>query len=219
MNVTVGTPGITVTPITGLSTKESGRSASFEVVLDSRPTAEVTIELTSLDTTEGRLDRDRLVFNQDNWDVAQVVRVRGVDDHIRDGNVKYTVQVGAAVSDDSNYNGLDGDDVEITNRDNERGRKGRGFDGGNEGGAAGSSGSGDSGGKDSAPGKIKKSVTASKIADFGSSLRGFLSALTGIDQESGSTAKDHVVADIGEDGLRGSVHQAVELLFEATARQ
>ena len=118
------------------------------------------------------------------------------------------------MSDDSNYNGLDGDDVELTNRDDEKGRKGRGFGGGNDGGAAGSSGTGDSGGKDSAPGKIKKSITASKIADFGSSLRGFLSALTGIDQESGSTAKDHAVADIGEDGLRGSVHQAVELLFE-----
>ena len=45
--------GVTVTPIAGLTTTEAGGTATFTVVLTSQPTADVTIGLTSSDTTEG----------------------------------------------------------------------------------------------------------------------------------------------------------------------
>ena len=45
--------GITVTPISGLTTTEAGGTATFTVVLTTQPTADVTIGLSSSDTTEG----------------------------------------------------------------------------------------------------------------------------------------------------------------------
>ena len=45
--------GITVTPTAGLATTEAGGTATFTVVLNTQPTADVTIALSSSDTTEG----------------------------------------------------------------------------------------------------------------------------------------------------------------------
>ena len=45
--------GITVTPTAGLTTTEAGGTATFTVVLNTQPTADVTIALSSSDTTEG----------------------------------------------------------------------------------------------------------------------------------------------------------------------
>ena len=47
------TAGITVSPISGLTTTEAGGTATFTVVLNTQPTANVTIGLSSSDTTEG----------------------------------------------------------------------------------------------------------------------------------------------------------------------
>src|SRR2546425_868953 len=46
------TPGITVIPTSGLTTTESGGTATFTVALDTQPTANVTIGLSSSDSTE-----------------------------------------------------------------------------------------------------------------------------------------------------------------------
>ena len=127
--------GITVTPISGLTTSETGGTASFSIVLDSRPTADVVINVQSLDLTEGTVDTTQLIFNGENWDVAQTIVVRGVDDSVRDGNIGYTIEVGTASSADAAYDGLDGDDVQVTNQDNEKGKKGGG--GGEPGGGGG----------------------------------------------------------------------------------
>ncbi|HCV31492.1 MAG TPA: hypothetical protein DGO89_15690, partial [Microcoleaceae bacterium UBA9251] len=45
--------GITITPTTGLTTTEAGGTATFTVQLNTQPTADVTIPLTSSKTTEG----------------------------------------------------------------------------------------------------------------------------------------------------------------------
>ena len=47
------TAGITVNPTAGLVTTEGGRTANFTIVLATQPTANVTIGLSSNDTTEG----------------------------------------------------------------------------------------------------------------------------------------------------------------------
>ena len=119
-------PGVTVTPTSGLTTRESGNTASFTVVLDSKPTDDVVIDLTSLDTSEGSLNKSQLTFTANNWNQAQSVVVTGVDDSVRDGNVTYQVQLEAASSGDSRYDGFDADDVEVTNQDNEKGKPGGG---------------------------------------------------------------------------------------------
>ena len=46
-------PGITVSPTSGLVTTEAGGMDTFTVVLNTEPTADVTIRLSSSDTTEG----------------------------------------------------------------------------------------------------------------------------------------------------------------------
>ncbi|MFC1597786.1 GEVED domain-containing protein, partial [Planctomycetota bacterium] len=47
------TAGVTVHPILGLTTTEAGGTDTFTIVLDTQPTAHVTIGLSSSDTTEG----------------------------------------------------------------------------------------------------------------------------------------------------------------------
>lgn len=111
------TPGVTVTPTTGLVTTEAGGTATFSVVLDSRPTANVTISIVSSDTTEGTVSTSLLTFTRDNWNVGQTVTVTGVNDALNDGNVAYTIQTGATSSSDTSYSGLVVSDVSVSNVD------------------------------------------------------------------------------------------------------
>jgi subtilisin-like proprotein convertase family protein len=117
--------GITVTPTSGLMTTEDGGSDTFTVVLDSQPTADVTIAISSGDSSEGvlvgadELGFVALAFDQYNWSQPQTVTVTGVDDSDPDGDVAYTVVLGAATSADPAYNGLNAADVSLTNLDNE----------------------------------------------------------------------------------------------------
>ncbi len=111
--------GVTVTPVAGLLTTEAGGTATFTVVLDSQPTADVTIRLTSSDTTEGTVSTAQLTFTAGNWDKPQPVTVTGVNDDVADGNQVYTIVTAAAVSSDTGYNGVDPADVSVTNTDDE----------------------------------------------------------------------------------------------------
>ena len=45
--------GVTVTPTSGLTTTEAGGTATFTVVLDTQPSADVAIALSSNDSSEG----------------------------------------------------------------------------------------------------------------------------------------------------------------------
>ena len=53
------TSGITVTPTSGLTTTEAGGTATFTVVLDAQPTADVTIGLSSATRPRARSARRR----------------------------------------------------------------------------------------------------------------------------------------------------------------
>ena len=110
--------GVTVSAISGPTT-EAGGTATFTVVLNSQPTADVTIGLNSSNTAEGILSRSTLTFTSANWNVAQTVTVTGVDDFVADGSANYTIVTATAVSADLAYNGLDPTDVAATNLDNE----------------------------------------------------------------------------------------------------
>jgi hypothetical protein len=114
-----GAPGITVDPTSGLVTTEAGGTASFNVVLDTQPNADVSIDLSSSDTTEGTVSPVTLTFTPANWNSAQTVTITGIDDNEVDGDIAYTIVTAAAVSTDANYNGLDPADVSVTNTDND----------------------------------------------------------------------------------------------------
>ncbi|MEG4630834.1 SBBP repeat-containing protein [Microcoleus sp. AR_TQ3_B6] len=107
--------GITVNPASGLITTESGGTATFNVRLNSKPTADVKIDLGSSNTAEGIVSPVSLTFNPGNWNAAQTVTVTGVNDNVADGNTPYTIVTAPAVSTDNNYNGLNAADVAVTN--------------------------------------------------------------------------------------------------------
>ena len=113
------TPGITVTPTSGLITTEAGGQDTFDVVLDTLPSADVTIALSSSDLTEGTVSSTSLTFTPTNGTAAQTVTVTGVDDPDVDGDIVYTIVTGVAVSDDGGYAGLDPSDVSVTNTDDD----------------------------------------------------------------------------------------------------
>ncbi|MEG4090962.1 DUF4347 domain-containing protein, partial [Microcoleus sp. Pol12B4] len=112
------TAGISINPTAGLTTTEAGGTATFTVVLDSQPTADVTIGMTSDKTAEGTVDKPSLTFTSANWNTPQTVTVTGVDDFVVDGNAAYNI-VTAATSTDTNYSGVNADDVAVTNTDND----------------------------------------------------------------------------------------------------
>ncbi len=115
----VGAAGITVTPTSGLTTTEGGGTASFTVALNSVPTADVTIGLSSSDSTEGSVSPASLVFTPANALTPQTVTVTGVDDAVIDGDQAYTIVTAPAVSGDPAYSGLNPLDVSVTNTDDD----------------------------------------------------------------------------------------------------
>ncbi len=112
--------GITVSATTGLKTTESGDTDSFTVKLNSQPTANVTIGLGSSNTIEGVISPAFVTFSPDNWNQAQKVIVKGVDDKVADGEKKYTIVTAPAVSTDPKYNNLNAADVSVTNTETNR---------------------------------------------------------------------------------------------------
>ena len=112
-------PGITVSPTSGLATTEDFGTARFSLVLNSRPTADVTIGLSVDDPTEGSVSPATIVFTRDNWNLPQTATVRGAVDFAIDGDVGYNVVTAAASSPDGGYVGLDAADVAVVNRDNQ----------------------------------------------------------------------------------------------------
>jgi hypothetical protein len=113
------TAGITVNPTSGLTTTEARGTAVFSVVLNTRPAARVMIDLFCSDTTEGRVSPGTLTFYPENWSTARSVTITGVNDYVADGNQTYKIITQAAVSSDSKYNGIDPDNVSVTNMDND----------------------------------------------------------------------------------------------------
>jgi gliding motility-associated-like protein len=108
--------GITVSAISG-NTSETGTTATFTIVLDSEPTANVTIDLSSDDTGEGTVFPASVTFTSGDWDTPQTVTVTGVDDDIQDGNQTFSIVTAAATSADGNYTGMNASDVSVTNND------------------------------------------------------------------------------------------------------
>ena len=110
--------GITVSTISGPTT-EAGGTATFTVVLNAEPTANVTVGLSTSDATEGTVLPASLTFTSANWNTAQTVTVTGVNDDLDDGDLAYSIVTAGATSADGVYNGIDPADVSVTNTDND----------------------------------------------------------------------------------------------------
>ncbi|WP_020467890.1 beta strand repeat-containing protein, partial [Zavarzinella formosa] len=118
-NLDNDTAGFSAVVVGSSTTTEGGGTASFTVTLNSQPTGDVTIPVSSSNTAEGTANTTSLTFTPANWNIPQTVIVTGVDDQVQDGNQPYTIVLGAATSADPNFNGLDPADVPLTNLDND----------------------------------------------------------------------------------------------------
>ena len=111
--------GVSVTPTSGLVTTEGGGVATFTVKLDSEPMSDVIIPLRSSEPQEGMADTAALEFTPENWAAAQEVTVTGVNDREEDGPKPYVIALESVESRDRFYDGLNPDDVSVTNQDND----------------------------------------------------------------------------------------------------
>ena len=127
----VDVAGLTVSEST-LTVTEGGAEQTFTVKLTSRPTAAVTVTVSSANGGEVQVAKsagdanDRafagsktLTFVGSNWDQTQTVRVNAVDD---DQDDPATFQIGLTLDisgGDSNYNGLDDESVTVTKTDDD----------------------------------------------------------------------------------------------------
>jgi hypothetical protein len=102
-----------------ITTSESGNSVVFTVVANKKPTADVTLPLSSSDPGEGTVSPASLTFTTANWDQSQLVTVTGIDDKDQDGPQAYKILTGAVTSADPEYSGLDPENLEALNADNE----------------------------------------------------------------------------------------------------
>src|SRR5207247_1440383 len=87
--------------------------------LDSAPSANVTIGLSSNDLTEGTVTPASVTFTPGNWSTAQTVTVTGVNDFVADGAVAYTIVTAPATSTDPGYSGRNAPDMGVTNTDDD----------------------------------------------------------------------------------------------------
>ena len=117
-NIDDETAGFIISSISG-DTGEDGTQATFTAKLTSQPTDDVTIGISSSDTTEGTVNSSSLTFTSDNWNAIQTVTVTGVNDAAKDGNQSFNIVLATASSDDTDYNELNPDDVAIINVDDD----------------------------------------------------------------------------------------------------
>ena len=109
--------GLEVGSVAGQAT-EAGDSATFTVVLRTRPSAAVTVVVTGRDGSEGTAAPTSLTFAPSAWNTARTVTVTGVQDTVDDGTVSWAVRLDPS-SGDTDYNGLDSEDVEVTTTDDD----------------------------------------------------------------------------------------------------
>ena len=110
---------IIVSAISGPTT-ESGGTATFTIKLATKPTADVIINLSSDDPSEGTVTPASVKFTPAMWTDVKTITVKGVNDSLIDGDVVYRILTSVADSPDPNYRGKKPSDVTVTNRDNDQ---------------------------------------------------------------------------------------------------
>ena len=112
-------PGVTITPLGGLVTSESGLTSTITIALTGAPTADVSFAFTSSLPKEGTVSPAKVTFSSSNWKAPQTVTVTGVNDDELDGNQLYTIAIAAAESSDERFKVLDPPDLDAVNIDND----------------------------------------------------------------------------------------------------
>ncbi|MEO1185493.1 MAG: lamin tail domain-containing protein, partial [Cyanobacteria bacterium J06636_27] len=111
------TPGITITQSDNTTeVAEGSETDSYTVVLDSQPTTDVTINVST--GGETTVDLNTLTFTNSNWDTPQTVTITAVDDTEVENNHSDTVSHTIS-SNDTNYSGITVDSITVDIIDND----------------------------------------------------------------------------------------------------
>ena len=108
-------PGVTIVPTT-LDVVEGG-TATYTVKLDTIPTADVAVAITSSDTGKATVLPETPTFTTVNWQTAQTVTVTGVED--ADTTNDAVTLTHSATSTDTDYQGIMIAGVTVTVEDND----------------------------------------------------------------------------------------------------
>ena len=92
----------------------AGRTDLYTVMLDSRPTADVTIAVESGDTGAATVSPTTLTFTASNWNTGQTVKVTGVDDDVDQLSDRSVTITHTATSKDDSYNTISIPDITAT---------------------------------------------------------------------------------------------------------
>ena len=111
------TPGVTVSTTALTVTEEDTTGDSYTVVLDSQPTANVTVTVAGHAGTDVTPSPTSLTFTTTTWGTAQTVTVTAGDD-ADTANDAVTLTHSAA-STDTDYDGISIDGVAVTVNDND----------------------------------------------------------------------------------------------------
>ena len=111
------TAGVTVSPTSLTVTEEGPTGASYTVVLDSQPTADVEVTVVVPSGTEVTPSPDSLTFTTSDWDTSQTVTVTAGDD--ADTTTDTVTLTHSAASTDSDYQGIMIANVEVTVNDDD----------------------------------------------------------------------------------------------------
>ena len=96
--------GVRLAP-TQVSVTEGGGGATYTAVLDSQPSANVTVTIPGASGPEVTLDTSAFTFTPDDWDTPQAVTVTAVDDDADEDLETVTLSHGTT-STDGDYDGL-----------------------------------------------------------------------------------------------------------------
>ncbi|HNI94514.1 MAG TPA: hypothetical protein PL169_00510, partial [Leptospiraceae bacterium] len=111
--------GYTLNTVNSITTDGGQIAASYTMKLNTYPTANVSFNLSSSDTSEGTVSPSSVTFTSANWNTLQTITVNGVSDGINDGNKSLTLIISPATSADPNYNGMDPADKTVQSCDND----------------------------------------------------------------------------------------------------
>ena len=118
----ISAPGIRLSKTQG-KTAESGGNFLTTVWLNSSPSQNVSLLVSSSDLTEGTVSPSSLTFTSSNWETPRTFTVSGVDDSDADGHVSYQVEIDPSNSTDLTYKGLSSKKIALLNQDNDAGIK------------------------------------------------------------------------------------------------
>ena len=114
---TPAAPGVTVSKTALTVTEQDTTGDGYTVVLDTEPTADVTVTVAGHAGTDVTPNPTTLTFTTSNWDTAQTVTVTAGDDaDTTDDSVTLTH---SAASTDNDYSGIAIDEVAVTVSDND----------------------------------------------------------------------------------------------------